>query len=330
MIDLQMNNKDFYRQNLLADTPIFHQPFWLDIVHGESWNVALVKKDNKIVASMPYSFQESERGLIIKLPILTQFLGPHFNISAGKRVSRYSSETEIIQELLNQIPDFYSFHQHWNFEYQNWLPFYWNNYLQTSRYTYFIDAARSNEDIWDGFKDTLRNEIRKSENILEIVEAHDCIKLYDLVVMTFQSQGAKPPYSFALLNTIFEALKEKEKCKILLATNNNEVFAGLLMIMDAKTSYYLVGGFNRNIKTGGALSKLIWEAIKISKAQGLNFDFEGSMLPGVEPYFRHFGGERKAYFSISKISEKNEANERKSRKYHLIESLRHFKKFIKP
>jgi len=45
----------------------------------------------------------------------------------------------------------------------------------------------------------------------------------------------------------------------------------------------------------------IVEAIKHSKELGISkFDFEGSMLPEVEKYFRGFGGNLVPYYSINK------------------------------
>jgi hypothetical protein len=46
----------------------------------------------------------------------------------------------------------------------------------------------------------------------------------------------------------------------------------------------------------------MWSAIKVAKSKGVKtFDFEGSMIPGVEKFFRGFGGELTTYFAIQKI-----------------------------
>ena len=45
----------------------------------------------------------------------------------------------------------------------------------------------------------------------------------------------------------------------------------------------------------------MWEAIKFTKEElGLNqFDFEGSMVPPIELFFRKFGGKLTPYYTVS-------------------------------
>ena len=45
----------------------------------------------------------------------------------------------------------------------------------------------------------------------------------------------------------------------------------------------------------------MWEAIKLAKLKGLKtFDFEGSMHPPIEKYFRGFGGKVVPFFEVKK------------------------------
>ena len=50
---------------------------------------------------------------------------------------------------------------------------------------------------------------------------------------------------------------------------------------------------------------LLWHAIKHAKTLGCTtFDFEGSMDPGVERFFRTFGATRKMYLQLTKNTSK--------------------------
>jgi len=50
-----------------------------------------------------------------------------------------------------------------------------------------------------------------------------------------------------------------------------------------------------------ALPALLWHAIKYALNKGKKaFDFEGSMDPGVEQFFRNFGGNRELYLVLKK------------------------------
>lgn len=63
----------------------------------------------------------------------------------------------------------------------------------------------------------------------------------------------------------------------------------------------MFGGFHNALKHEGAGAATIWKAIRYAKSKELaTFDFEGSMIPRIERYFRGFGGEIKNYFTLNR------------------------------
>jgi len=62
----------------------------------------------------------------------------------------------------------------------------------------------------------------------------------------------------------------------------------------------MAGGGNPSLRNSGAHSLILWEAIRYVADYAETFDFEGSMLPGVERFFREFGAIQTPYFTISK------------------------------
>jgi hypothetical protein len=51
------------------------------------------------------------------------------------------------------------------------------------------------------------------------------------------------------------------------------------------------------------MSFLLWEAIQIScKLEKKYFDFEGSMIPQIDRFFKNFKGEEVSYRSIEKMN----------------------------
>jgi hypothetical protein len=63
-----------------------------------------------------------------------------------------------------------------------------------------------------------------------------------------------------------------------------------------------MGGGDPHLRTSGAGSLVLWEAIKFAATVSEQFDFEGSMIEPVERFFRAFGGTPTPYFSIQKLS----------------------------
>jgi hypothetical protein len=51
-----MSNKQRYIQFCTEhpDIPVFSQPWWLDAVCPDQWDVILIEKSNRIIASFPY------------------------------------------------------------------------------------------------------------------------------------------------------------------------------------------------------------------------------------------------------------------------------------
>jgi hypothetical protein len=63
----------------------------------------------------------------------------------------------------------------------------------------------------------------------------------------------------------------------------------------------LFGGNSKDENTSGAGSATLWECIRKAKSLNLKrFDFEGSMNPGIEHYFRGFGGVLTPYYTVNK------------------------------
>ena len=100
-----------------------------------------------------------------------------------------------------------------------------------------------------------------------------------------------------LLNT--EALRDNRA--FYLCSLKGEALAASLVVWDNQRTYYLIGGYDAENAHQGAGTLNLWHAIKDAKARGNRlFDFEGSMIPEVERYFRGFGGELKTFFSVEK------------------------------
>lgn len=296
-----MERKQFYCENLPAGLPVFHQPFWLDTVCPGEWDVALVIRDNKILASMPYHFRTSGSRLYITMPLLTQFLGPFFADMDAKAASRISYEMELMEELLLQLPSFSQFNQNWHYSVQNWLPFYWKKFSQTSRYTYLVSNTSDIDSVWKKFRQNTRWEIRKAEKHVAVSKGADPDFFFRLIEQTFEKQNLKVPYSSALIHNIFKTAEANNTGESWFASDQaGNPVAAIFLIWDQKTVYYLMGGFDKSRETHHAMSLLLWKGIQVASEAGKAFDFEGSMLPGVEKFFRSFGGELKSFFRITK------------------------------
>jgi hypothetical protein len=61
--------------------------------------------------------------------------------------------------------------------------------------------------------------------------------------------------------------------------------AAIFIAWDVKTAYYIIGGKDDAFGNSGAMSLLFWNSFQYLKDKVKRFDFEGSMIKGVEKLF---------------------------------------------
>lgn len=298
--------KDLYRQlcEFEPSIPLFSRAWWLDAVAGEDWDVVMVEKGGSIIAAMPYVWSQRYGFTVISQPPLTQTQGPWIKSSGAKYAKRLSREKDLMEALIKQLPRYHHFSQNWHFEQTNWLPFYWQGFSQTTRYTYRISDLQSKgeKDIWSEFQQNIRTDIKKALNREHLVVRDDLPldSFYQLNAMVFQRQRKKVPYPKAFVEKLDKAACQRGCRKVFIAEDEyGRHHAGVYIVWDQNSAYYIMGGGNPDLRNSGATSLCMWEAIKFSSKVTRSFDFEGSMLEPVERFFRSFGAVQTPYFNIS-------------------------------
>ncbi len=299
-------SKEYYRTHFPKNTPFFHQPFWLDLILENNWNVILATEKEKIIGSFVYYFESTKytSKISIKMPPLTFNMGPHLfdNHLQIKTFDQINNEIKFLEQIEEKLPEFAFFYQKWDCQQQNWLPFYWKNFSQTTKYTYVIDDITNIKNVWENFKGSVRTDIRKAEKKIKVIDGgHNYEALYDLIIKTFERQNIKEIYPKKLIEKIITGCHLNNSGKLFLGIDeNNEVQSAVFIVWDNNKAYYLIGASDPKYRTSGVNSLLLWEAIKFCSTFVKSFDFEGSMIKNIEYFFRSFGATQKAYFEISK------------------------------
>lgn len=301
-----MSAKEIYRELSRAEfsIPIFSRDWWLDATAGsDAWDVAVVKRDDQIVAAMPYVTHRRYRLKVIGQPALTHKLGPWFRAGKRKLATELSNDKDIMQDLIDQLPAFDYFNQNWHYGCTNWLPFSWNGFQQTTFYTYVLTELGEAEKLWSSFQSTTRKECKKASNRFKL-SVRDDLPLDAFLAlnrMTFQRQGMQAPYSDAYVRRLDAACAERECRKIFIAVDpEGRHHAGLYVVWDENSAYGLMAGADPSLRNSGANSLCHWEAIKHASRVTQRYDFSGSMMESVERLFRGFGTTQIPYFNISK------------------------------
>lgn len=304
---LEMTPKDKYRELCTAETsiPLFSRAWWLDATAGEDWDVVLVERDRRIMASLPFVIRRRFGFTILSQPPLTQFLGPWLRpLAEGeiKHSTRLSYEKELVQALIDCLPDYDRFSQNFHFKVTNWLPFYWNGFRQTTRYTYRIEDLSDEMLLWSNLDSQVRGHIRKAErSSIFVSDLHQDIEPFiKLNEYVFVRQGLEVPYSAELVRGINSAAKRQESGRVLLAKGaDGEPLAGAFLVWDEHSVYEIMAGRSSEPRARGARTLCVWEAIRFAAQINRSFDFEGSMIEGVEQFVRGFGAIQTPYHAVS-------------------------------
>lgn len=294
-------HKEQYKKLSKEDLPVFYQPFWLDAV-ATQWDVLLHLKNDKIIFVMPYAYTIHQGQINIYTPILTPYLGPYFvHPHPEKNVTRISREINILENIIEQIPSFKYFRLKCPIETTNCLPFLWHQFNITIKYTYYFPHPIDIDRIWHELKDTNRNSIRNAQKRLCIETSSDYNLLYELMEQSFSRKSTFTNIDRNLFLSLGKSIDAYRSGQMYLAKNQEgQVEAGALFVWDKQKVYYLIGGINTQVKQNGAMNLLVFQGINIAAQTNRSFDFEGSILKGIEQFFRSFGANLIPYYVIEK------------------------------
>ena len=294
--------KEFYLLHTPPDIPIFHKPFFLDIVTNKSWDVCAIIKNDELIATLPFYIRKHKGLTFLDQPQYTQFLGPWIKPDILNNIS-YRKYHDIIEKLYEQLPPFDYCNHHWHYTYQNWLSLYWKNYKQTTRYTYIIPYENNIENTWNNIDYTTKREISKCKEKYTAEFIDDFESFFSIVEENFILKKKSNPYNYSIFKEIDKACVANNNRLIIAAYDENREIQGVIyLLIDNDSMYYFSGGCNSKGFKDEVIKLLIWEAIKIANEKKLIFDFEGSMMKNVEFFFNSFGSIQKLYFAISKVN----------------------------
>ncbi len=301
-----MNKRETYRTFCVGrpDIPVFSQPWWLDVVCGEEgWDVCIVENAGRVVATLPYRYETSHGAVHISMPGLTQSFRLWIDYTdATKLESRLSREKQVITELIRQLPTFESFVLNLHPSLTNWLPFYWQGFTQTTRYTYVIDDLTDLPAVFARFSHAKRKNLKRADEIVKLGPELTAQEYYKHHTMTMQKSGKVINYPYSLLEAIFRTTRAHECGKVYTAIDSNgRIHSAIFVMWDPEQAFYLLSSIDPDHRTSGATTFLLKQAITEMREKTKRFDFEGSMIEGVENSFRQFGTKQIPYFQILKF-----------------------------
>lgn len=299
-----MTPKEKYRKLCISESsiPLYSRDWWLDVVCAKKWDVIIIEEKEEIKATLPYYMPAPG---IITMPFYTQTMGIWCAPSLmGMKPNSYQSKIQTLSaQLIESLPTLSFFLQNFSYSYTDWLPFYWEGFKQTTRYTYILDNITDKEILWSAMSsNTKRNIIRAKEKFNLIIKKDIPVEEFIQVQeQTYKRQNISYQGSRIILERLIEETRSRGDGATWGAYGENgELHAAIFVVWQKSSAYYIAGGGNPDLRNSGAHALLMWEAIQYCSQFTGRFDFEGSMIPGVERFFREFGGKQTPFFTISK------------------------------
>ena len=303
MILKPINSVSLFAEKAEPHIGVFASEKWLSI-YGDSLTMIGIYKDEHQLIGGFYYLKTKKLGFdFIKLPPYTPHCGLFYNNESKNQSSRNSFSKEVVQEVCNYFSELKSALTVLAFpsSVSDMQPFIWDKYKVVPNYTYRINLEKPFEEIKSHFDSKTRNAINKAVKEGVDVSLNSLTKqqVYDMLVDNLNSAGANI-YEKPLKKILFN-FSDDSNSFYYVARKNDEVLGLVFCIYDSNVCYYLLAAVSKKSGIQGVNNLLVQHCIE--RAQQLNckvFDFEGSMLKGVEKFFRSFGPEIFPYFTANK------------------------------
>lgn len=282
---------------------LFCSSQWLSTVAPDSARLlGLYDSNDRLTGGMGLCIERRYGLKVARRAPFTQHAGPFYEPRAKSHVAVLEEQDRVLDALLrflNQMkPTVRSLSLAPQFE--TALPFFWAGYKIVPNLTYRIDLDASVEDIWKGVASRCRRGIRAAgRDNLDTRLTSDHQVIFDLVAGTFRRQGKK--IDMTAVSRIVHDFSNNENGFCYSTFSDDRAIATCFCVHDGHSAYYILGGYDESHSHYGAGPAAFWQAIQHAKEIGLSvFDFEGSMIPKVEKYFRQFGGKRVSYLTANR------------------------------
>lgn len=303
-----MTTKEVYRR-FCEDNPqmsVFLQPWWLDAVYSEGWEVLLYKEGEQVLAAMPYCRHRKYGFTAILQPKLTPVTGLWIAYpEEQKRSNRYALEIKAMEYFAEQIdrikPAYFQTMLH--FSISSWLGFLWHGFKQTTRYTYRFTHIEDLDYTFSQCNTEVRKCIRKLEKQgFEIRNDLPLETFYRVNTMTYARQGVSCPFSFEDFERIERAAAaRKQSRRYAICDRQGRIHSVTYVICSQGVWHSIFAGSDPELRSSNAATLLLWHILKEASAEGCKeYNFNGSVLRPIENFIRHFGAEQTPYLVVEK------------------------------
>jgi Acetyltransferase (GNAT) domain len=277
---------------------LFHQEWWLEIASGGAFGIAEVRVSGRTVGRLPYALRRRLGFKTIYMPPITHVLGPAVEEGAGGANTRFLNRLMVTRELIRMLPTMVV-RQKLHREMPDTLAFQAEGFKTTVLFTHEI-APAAHEELWKNMRDKTRNVIRRAQESLTVVPLDDVDAFLHFYHQNVISKGRSNLIDRATCRALIAACQQRGCGQILSARGaDGALEAAIFIAWDAKIVHYLMSSRARS-SHNGAVSLLLWEAMKKASSLGLIFDFDGVANEGAILFYSGFGVKIRPCYNVER------------------------------
>jgi hypothetical protein len=268
---------------------IFHETWWLDAITGGDFKVVEVTAGQRIVGRMPVYLRSRFGIREMRMPYLTPFLGPAVDEGEGTANNRFLKRHEITLGLIDKLPRVSSQYIKCHRGVLDVVAFQERGFRTYVQFTHEIEVD-TEDSLWRNMRNKTRNAIRRATEQLSVTHIADPSEFVCIYERNLAARGLRNELDFTRCREAMAASIERGRGRILAACDDSgKIVAANFCVWDETSTFYLLSTRSHNAGNG-AISLLIWEAIKICAGQGLRFDLAGLGNQGSVLLYSGFGG----------------------------------------
>ena len=266
---------------------------------GKQWDVVLADEGGHILGALPFLVGKKVGLKYILQPQLTPWTGPwlHPELDSDRR-----------QAVLDTLADALA-HQNTLLcrvcfppEIDDWQPFHWHGFRQTTRYTYRFPSLADPDAL---YRNASRLRRRYDKDVAAWCEVDEALSLDEFVpfhIDYYRRRGQRDLIAEPLLrHVVGEACRRHQGLLWGLRNRSDGALqAAWFVAYDSRCAWSLLLAIGPEAPHG-AMSYLMWQMIRRLATLTLAFDFEGGMDARLAFFYRSFGTVQTPYHCVYRV-----------------------------
>jgi len=255
---------------------IFAQRWWMETVTRGQGRLLGCYDGERLVAGLPIWPCRRLGVRRLRQPPLTPYWGPLLRPLEGKPLTRASTRMQILQALAEALTPWPDIVMQWHHSLDNWIPFYWNGFTQTTRYTYRYPDLSDLTKLAKNRESTIGQKLRRAERDgLHLEEMIDPVVAARLNRLSMARQGVE---SSEEIQQFWPELAREALARQCLFTtgvvdDEGNMHSAAAMVWDERCAYGILSGADPRYRNSCSGPLMMWRQIEYAANvyNGTNF-----------------------------------------------------------